>query len=88
MSYIPKTCRLCGANLDPTESCDCLEKADTATARARAKLQHILDREGDANGERRCPEYLEALIREEVLAAQAENYMSVERFRSLNRAVA
>ena len=83
MPYIPKTCHLCGASLDPAESCGCLARADTETARARAKLQHIIGREGDANGERRRPEYLEALIREEVLAAQAENYMSVERFRAM-----
>lgn len=27
MSYVPRTCPLCGANLDPGEQCNCLEDA-------------------------------------------------------------
>lgn len=27
MDYVPRTCPLCGANLDPGESCNCLDQA-------------------------------------------------------------
>lgn len=27
MEYVPRTCPLCGANLDPGESCNCLDQA-------------------------------------------------------------
>jgi hypothetical protein len=36
-----------------------------AIAAAKAKLRRIIDREGDANGIRREPEYLDMLIAEE-----------------------
>lgn len=29
MSYIPRTCPRCGANLDPGESCDCVDESIT-----------------------------------------------------------
>ena len=34
MSYIPKTCPLCGANLDPGESCDCQEAVISVRGKA------------------------------------------------------
>lgn len=44
-----------------------------AIARAKAKLERIIEREGSANGARLSPEYLDALI------AEAEREMEAER---------
>ena len=38
MSYIPKTCLDCGANLDPGERCDCEDSAEIDSFRGIAAL--------------------------------------------------
>lgn len=60
-----RECPFCGGSLDPGEKCDCQGKSSKdAKSQAKRKLARIIEREGDSNGERRKPYYLEQLIAE------------------------
>lgn len=55
MSYYT-TCRLCGANLDPGERCDCIRKALTAEQSNRAyPSQRVATQEGNPSIPRGTP---------------------------------
>lgn len=59
-------------NLDSTISAPLTaEEYIIAEKRAREKLERIISREGDADGARRTPQYLNALIKE---AVEQERY--------------
>jgi len=73
MPYIPKQCDLCGAGLDPGEHCDCQAQAYCmAHTQAKAKLARIIMQEGDANGARLLPQYLDQLTREQLCQNAAQ----------------
>jgi len=50
---------------------------DEATARAHAKLKHIIRREGTADGARLTPDYFKALVEEARREIEAERVFSI-----------
>ena len=50
-----------------------IESMRNAVYKAAAKLEHIIAREGDMDGVRREPWYLEMLIQEQILSEECRN---------------
>ena len=70
-------CPYCQGSLDPGETCDCQKEQKEAEKQAKRKLARIIEREGDADGERLKPYYLAQLVAEAVTAERFSNYCNM-----------
>lgn len=81
-----QTCPGCGSNLDHGERCDCRDEPTelvapvtrqermSAMLPAMEKRDRIISREGDANGARLTPWYLNLLIEEQIRQRRMTEY--------------